>query len=238
MARYAATVKAPGSAAEVFAYFADFSSTAEWDPGVTEARRLNPDPLRAGARFHVVATPSGGGSARVPHGRDRSTPPSRAPRRDPDRGLGGHDHRARPDGAQAPRSPTTPAWGRGEPCGSQTRRSGWCSGGSVTGRKPAWPQPLGIASAARGARVGAPVRIGIVGGGISGLLAARRAARAGQRSRSSRPPATRWPHQHDHGSTRRAAGTSTPASSSSTTATTRTSSACSPSSASPASRRT
>ena len=55
MAHYAATVTSPGSAAEVFEYLADFSSTAEWDPGVSEARRLNADPLRAGARFHVVA---------------------------------------------------------------------------------------------------------------------------------------------------------------------------------------
>ncbi len=56
MARYAATVTGPGSAHEVFAYLADFSSTAEWDPGVSEARRLTRDPLRVGARFHVVAS--------------------------------------------------------------------------------------------------------------------------------------------------------------------------------------
>jgi uncharacterized protein YndB with AHSA1/START domain len=55
MARYAATVTAPGSAQEVFEYLADFSTTAEWDPGVVEAQRLDADPLRAGARFRVVA---------------------------------------------------------------------------------------------------------------------------------------------------------------------------------------
>jgi uncharacterized protein YndB with AHSA1/START domain len=55
MARYAATVTSPGSPAEVFEYLADFSSTAEWDPGVSEARRLDADPLRAGARFNVMA---------------------------------------------------------------------------------------------------------------------------------------------------------------------------------------
>ncbi len=55
MAHYAATVTSPGSPAEVFEYLADFSSTAEWDPGVSEARRLDADPLRAGARFRVVA---------------------------------------------------------------------------------------------------------------------------------------------------------------------------------------
>ena len=55
MAHYAATVTSPGPPAEVFEYLADFSSTAEWDPGVSEARRLDADPLRAGARFRVVA---------------------------------------------------------------------------------------------------------------------------------------------------------------------------------------
>ena len=56
MAHYAATVTAPGSADAVFAYLADFSSTAEWDPGVTEARCLTEAPLRVGARFHVVTS--------------------------------------------------------------------------------------------------------------------------------------------------------------------------------------
>jgi hypothetical protein len=55
MAHYAATVTAPGSPTEVFEYLADFSSTAEWDPGVSEAWRLTGEPLRSGARFHVVA---------------------------------------------------------------------------------------------------------------------------------------------------------------------------------------
>ena len=55
MTHYAATVTSPGSPAEVFDYLADFSSTAEWDPGVSEAWRLTGEPLRVGARFHVVA---------------------------------------------------------------------------------------------------------------------------------------------------------------------------------------
>jgi hypothetical protein len=55
MAHYATTVTSPGSPAEVFEYLADFSSTAEWDPGVSEARSLTDEPLRVGARFHVVA---------------------------------------------------------------------------------------------------------------------------------------------------------------------------------------
>jgi uncharacterized protein YndB with AHSA1/START domain len=56
MTHYAATVTSPGSPAEVFDYLADFSSTAEWDPGVSEAWRLTGEPLRVGARFHVVAS--------------------------------------------------------------------------------------------------------------------------------------------------------------------------------------
>ncbi|MGH2973439.1 MAG: SRPBCC family protein [Solirubrobacterales bacterium] len=55
MAHYATTVTSPGPPTEVFEYLADFSSTAEWDPGVSEARSLTDEPLRAGARFHVVA---------------------------------------------------------------------------------------------------------------------------------------------------------------------------------------
>ena len=55
MAHYATTVTSPGSPTEVFEYLADFSSTAEWDPGVSEARSLTDEPLRVGARFHVVA---------------------------------------------------------------------------------------------------------------------------------------------------------------------------------------
>ena len=55
MAHYATTVTSRGSPTEVFEYLADFSSTAEWDPGVSEARSLTDEPLRVGARFHVVA---------------------------------------------------------------------------------------------------------------------------------------------------------------------------------------
>ena len=38
---------------EVFAYVADFSNSAEWDPGVAHARRLDDGPLGVGSRFHV-----------------------------------------------------------------------------------------------------------------------------------------------------------------------------------------
>jgi hypothetical protein len=55
MAHYAPTMTSHGLPAEVFEYLADLSSTAEWDPGASEARRLDADPLRAGARFRVLA---------------------------------------------------------------------------------------------------------------------------------------------------------------------------------------
>lgn len=39
---------------QVFAYVADLSHAAEWDPGVAESRRLGEGPLGIGARFELV----------------------------------------------------------------------------------------------------------------------------------------------------------------------------------------
>jgi carbon monoxide dehydrogenase subunit G len=55
MARYRATVETTRDAEEVFAYLSDFSTTAEWDPGVIEAQRLDPE-VKEGSRFRVVAS--------------------------------------------------------------------------------------------------------------------------------------------------------------------------------------
>jgi hypothetical protein len=55
MARYVASVTTPLPPAEAFDYLADFSSVAEWDPGVVRATALDPEPRRLGARFEVVA---------------------------------------------------------------------------------------------------------------------------------------------------------------------------------------
>ena len=41
--------------AEAFAYVADFSNSAEWDPGIPEARKLTDGPVRQGSEFEVVA---------------------------------------------------------------------------------------------------------------------------------------------------------------------------------------
>jgi len=46
-------VKAPIEVA--FDYVADFTTTAEWDPGITEASRLDVGPSREGSRFRVIA---------------------------------------------------------------------------------------------------------------------------------------------------------------------------------------
>jgi carbon monoxide dehydrogenase subunit G len=56
MPRYETTVHTPRPAADVFAYLSDFSTTAEWDPGVTAARRLDSGPLGPGSRFSVTAS--------------------------------------------------------------------------------------------------------------------------------------------------------------------------------------
>ena len=40
---------------ESFAYVADFTTAAEWDPGIVESRRVGEGPVGAGSRFEVVA---------------------------------------------------------------------------------------------------------------------------------------------------------------------------------------
>jgi carbon monoxide dehydrogenase subunit G len=40
---------------EAFAYVADFTTMAEWDPGIAEARRITDGPIGIGTEFDVVA---------------------------------------------------------------------------------------------------------------------------------------------------------------------------------------
>ena len=54
MARFVDAIDLPLSIEQAFDYLADFSHTAEWDPGVAEARQLDDAPVRLGTRFHVV----------------------------------------------------------------------------------------------------------------------------------------------------------------------------------------
>jgi carbon monoxide dehydrogenase subunit G len=55
MARYKASVDTPRPPGEVFAYLSDFSTTAEWDPGVVEAEQLGDEPVAEGSEFRLVA---------------------------------------------------------------------------------------------------------------------------------------------------------------------------------------
>ena len=52
---YRREIEVPTTPGETFAYIADFTTTAEWDPGIAEARRLTPEPTAVGSRFEVVA---------------------------------------------------------------------------------------------------------------------------------------------------------------------------------------
>jgi carbon monoxide dehydrogenase subunit G len=54
MARYIDAIDLPNPIEEAFDYLADFSRTAEWDPGVYEARRLTRGKVRLGSRFEVT----------------------------------------------------------------------------------------------------------------------------------------------------------------------------------------
>ena len=55
MARYRASTDTTWTADDAFAYLSDFSTSAEWDPGVVEARRLGRGTLGVGSEFHLVA---------------------------------------------------------------------------------------------------------------------------------------------------------------------------------------
>ena len=53
MAHYIDALDVPLPIEEAFDYLADFSRTAEWDPGVSSARRLTPGPSAVGSTFEV-----------------------------------------------------------------------------------------------------------------------------------------------------------------------------------------
>lgn len=53
--RYRREIEVEGDPASVFSYVADFANSAEWDPGILEARRLSPGATAAGSRFEVTA---------------------------------------------------------------------------------------------------------------------------------------------------------------------------------------
>jgi carbon monoxide dehydrogenase subunit G len=53
MARYVDAIDLPIPVEQAFDYLADFSRTAEWDPGVAEAERLTRGEVRLGSRFRL-----------------------------------------------------------------------------------------------------------------------------------------------------------------------------------------
>lgn len=56
MARLLVTVDVPGDPKSVFDYLVDFANTAEWDPGVLEAERLDAGKIGVASRFRVVVS--------------------------------------------------------------------------------------------------------------------------------------------------------------------------------------
>lgn len=56
MPRYVDAIDLPLPIEEAFDYLADFSRTAEWDPGVAAAVRLTPGAVRLGSRFRVLVS--------------------------------------------------------------------------------------------------------------------------------------------------------------------------------------
>jgi hypothetical protein len=53
VARYIDAIDIPTPIEDGFDYLADFSKTAEWDPGVCEAKRVTRGVVRLGSRFRV-----------------------------------------------------------------------------------------------------------------------------------------------------------------------------------------
>lgn len=54
MAHFTTTIQTGAKPEDVFAYLADFSNTAQWDPTVVRSRALGQNPIGEGSRFEVV----------------------------------------------------------------------------------------------------------------------------------------------------------------------------------------
>lgn len=55
MAHYKASIASTWTPQEVFDYMSDFSTSAEWDPGVLEAERLEHGEIGLGSEFRIIA---------------------------------------------------------------------------------------------------------------------------------------------------------------------------------------
>lgn len=53
MARIVEHIRTPQPREVAFDHLADFSTTADWDPGITQATRLDDGPIGLGSRFRV-----------------------------------------------------------------------------------------------------------------------------------------------------------------------------------------
>ena len=56
MARYIARVQSRANAKAVYEYLADFTTIAEWDPGISSAELVSGEPATTGAIYRVVAS--------------------------------------------------------------------------------------------------------------------------------------------------------------------------------------
>jgi len=86
MARYIDAIDLPVPIEEAFDYLADFSRTAEWDPGVAEARRLTRGAVRRGTWFRLTL-PVLGRRIRLEYQITEFEPPSRLVLTGGDEGL-------------------------------------------------------------------------------------------------------------------------------------------------------
>ncbi|MEI7593154.1 MAG: SRPBCC family protein [Actinomycetes bacterium] len=59
MAKYSTVIDTPADIATAFDYLARFSSTKDWDPGVSDASMITPEPVTVGSLFQVVASLAG-----------------------------------------------------------------------------------------------------------------------------------------------------------------------------------
>jgi len=56
MARFLDVIDVPTPLDSAFEYLAQFQHSAEWDPGIVEARRLDDGPLAVGSRFEIIVS--------------------------------------------------------------------------------------------------------------------------------------------------------------------------------------
>jgi carbon monoxide dehydrogenase subunit G len=54
MAHYRTSIETQRTPESSFNYLSDFSTSAQWDPGVVEAQRLSDGPISVGSKFRIV----------------------------------------------------------------------------------------------------------------------------------------------------------------------------------------